>query len=61
MPKVFITRNIPEVGPQKLRQQSGWDVQQWERDEVIPRDQLLRAVRGADPLPPHRAHRRRAA
>jgi glyoxylate reductase len=48
MPKVFITRNIPEVGPQKLRQQSGWDVQQWERDEVIPRDQLLRAVRGAD-------------
>src|SRR5688572_29565864 len=48
MPKVFITRNIPEVGPLKLRQQSGWDVQQWERDEVIPRDELLRAVRGAD-------------
>ena len=48
MPKVFITRNIPEVGPQKLRRQSGWDVQQWERDEVVPRDQLLRAVQGAD-------------
>jgi len=48
MPKVFITRNIPAVGPQKLRQQSGWDVQQWEKDEVIPRETLLQAVAGCD-------------
>jgi glyoxylate reductase len=48
MPKVFITRRIPEVGPQKLRRQAGWDVQQWDKDEVIPRDVLLQSVRGAD-------------
>jgi glyoxylate reductase len=48
MPKVFITRRIPEVGPQKLRRQAGWDVQQWDKDEVIPRDDLLQSVRGAD-------------
>jgi glyoxylate reductase len=50
MPKVFITRNIPAVGPRKLRQQSGWDVQQWEKDEVIPRETLLRAVAGCDAI-----------
>ena len=50
MPKVFITRNIPAVGPQKLRQQSGWDVQQWEKDEVIPRETLLQAVAGCDAI-----------
>lgn len=48
MPKVFVTRRIPEVGPQKLRQQSGWEVAQWDRDEVIPRDTLLQLVRGCD-------------
>jgi glyoxylate reductase len=48
MPKVFVTRRIPEVGPQKLRRQAGWDVQQWDKDEVIPRDALLQSVRGAD-------------
>jgi glyoxylate reductase len=50
MPKVFITRNIPAVGPLKLRQQSGWDVQQWEKDEVIPRETLLQAVKGCDAI-----------
>jgi glyoxylate reductase len=50
MPKVFITRNIPDVGPQKLRRQSGWDVQQWEKDEVIPRDVLLQSVKGCDAI-----------
>ena len=50
MPKVFITRNIPAVGPQKLRQQSGWDVQQWEKDEVVPREALLQAVMGCDAI-----------
>lgn len=48
MPKVFITRRIPEIGPQKLREQRGWDVQQWDSDDVIPRDRLLREVKGAD-------------
>lgn len=48
MPKVFITRNIPAIGPDKLRAQTGWDVDQWAKDEVIPRDELLRRVKGAD-------------
>ena len=48
MPKVFITRNIPANGPDKLRGQSGWEIDQWAKDEVIPRDELLRRVKGAD-------------
>jgi glyoxylate reductase len=48
MPKVFITRNIPAIGPDKLRQQSGWEIDQWAKDEVIPRDELLRRVKGCD-------------
>jgi glyoxylate reductase len=48
MPKVFITRNIPSIGPDKLRQQAGWDVQQWSKDEVIPRDTLLESIKGCD-------------
>ena len=45
--KVFITRNIPVVGPEKLRA-TGWDVDQWAHDEVIPRATLLERVRGSD-------------
>src|SRR6266542_2096587 len=48
MPKVFITRNIPAIGLDKLRKQSGWEIDQWAKDEVIPRDELLRRVKGAD-------------
>jgi glyoxylate reductase len=48
MLKVFITRNIPAIGPDKLRKQSGWEIDQWAKDEVIPRDELLRRVKGAD-------------
>jgi glyoxylate reductase len=48
MPKVFITRRIPEIGPRKLRAQAGWDVQQWDSDDVIPRDRLLQSVQGCD-------------
>jgi glyoxylate reductase len=48
MPKIFITRRIPEIGPNKLRAQPGWEVRQWERDDVIPRDRLLQEVKGCD-------------
>jgi glyoxylate reductase len=48
MPKVFVTRRIPEIGPAKLRAQAGWDVEQWDSDDVVPRDRLLEAVRGCD-------------
>lgn len=45
--KVFITRNIPEVGPEKLRA-TGWEVDQWASDDVIPRATLLEKVHGCD-------------
>ena len=45
--KVFITRNIPHVGPEKLRA-TGWQVDQWESDDVIPRATLLERVAGCD-------------
>src|SRR5436190_2396591 len=48
MPKVFITRRIPEIGPNKLRAQAGWDVQQWDSDDVVPRETLLRSIQGCD-------------
>lgn len=48
MPKVLITRNIPSIGPDKLRQQQGWEIDQWSKDEVIPRDELLRRAKGVD-------------
>ncbi len=48
MPKVFITRRIPEIGPNKLRGQAGWEVQQWDSDDVIPRETLLRSIAGCD-------------
>ena len=44
---VFITRNIPEVGPEKLRA-TGWHVDQWASDDVIPRATLLERVAGCD-------------
>ena len=45
--KVFITRNIPHAGPEKLRA-TGWQVDQWESDDVIPRATLLERVAGCD-------------
>ena len=50
MPKVFITRRIPEIGPKKLHAQTGWDVQQWDSDDVIPRATLLQSVKGCDAI-----------
>lgn len=50
MPKVYITRRIPAIGPKKLRAQSGWDVGQWDSDDVIPRDRLLREAKGCDAI-----------
>jgi glyoxylate reductase len=45
--KVLITRNIPEVGPNELRA-SGWHIEQWASDDVIPRATLLERVAGCD-------------
>jgi len=47
--RVFITRNIPDIGPAKLRA-TGWEIVQWHSDEVIPRATLLEKVKGADAI-----------
>ncbi|MEX0832829.1 MAG: D-glycerate dehydrogenase [Actinomycetota bacterium] len=45
-PKVFITRNIPDQPLQRSKEL--FDVEQWEDDWNIPRDDLLKAVQGKD-------------
>ena len=48
MPTVYVTRRIPENGPELLREH--FTVRQWDSDDVIPRDVLLREVQDADGL-----------
>lgn len=50
MPVVYITRRIPSEAVDLLRQVA--DVRQWESDDPIPRDVLLREVAEADALFP---------
>src|SRR3990172_5400832 len=45
MPKVFVTRKIPQVGLDLLKD---GDFSVWEEDGVIPRDILLERVKGAE-------------
>lgn len=47
MPKVFVTRLIPEAGIKILREK-GFEVEVSEVDGVLPREQLLAKVKGAD-------------
>ncbi len=47
MPKVFITRRIPEAGVKMLREK-GFEVEVSDYDGVLPREQLLQKVKGAD-------------
>ena len=49
MPKVFITRQIPEAGPKILREK-GFEVEISEIDGVMPREMLLQRVKGADAI-----------
>jgi glyoxylate reductase len=49
MAKVFITRKIPEVGPNLLKQ-AGFEVEISPQDEIISREDLLKKVRGADAI-----------
>lgn len=48
MPTIYVTRRIPESGPNLLREH--FTVRQWDSDDVIPRDVLLREVQDADAL-----------
>lgn len=47
MPKVFITRQIPEAG-EKLLKQAGFEVEVSEVDGALPRPQLLEKIKGVD-------------
>ncbi len=49
MPRIFLTRPIPEVGIHLLRQH-GFEVDVYEKDEIISRKELLVRVKGADAL-----------
>jgi glyoxylate reductase len=51
MPKVFVTREIPEEGINLLKEK-GYDVEVSDFDGVLPREQLLEKVRGADAVLP---------
>jgi len=50
MPKVFVTHKIPADGLKLLEGQVELDI--WEGEEVIPREELLKRVKGADALLP---------
>lgn len=47
MPKVFITRQIPEKGINLLKEK-GFEVEVSDFDGVLPREQLLEKIKGAD-------------
>jgi len=49
MPKVFVTRKIPESGINLLKEK-GWEVEVSDVDGVLPREQLLSKVKGADAI-----------
>jgi len=49
MPKVFVTRQIPESGI-KLLKQAGFEVEISDFDGVLPREQLLEKVKGVDAI-----------
>jgi len=50
MPRVFVTRKIPDEGLKLLRGKTELEV--WEEDQVIPRSELLRRVKGVVGLLP---------
>jgi len=47
MPKIFITRAIPEAGVNLLKEK-GYEVEVSDFDGVLPREQLLEKIKGAD-------------
>ena len=48
MPRIFVSRAIPDVGLNKLRAFAELDV--WNEDGPVPRNELLKRVRGCDGL-----------
>jgi glyoxylate/hydroxypyruvate reductase len=48
LPKVFVTRKVPEDGINYLRNKA--EVTQWDSDDAIPREELKKRVKGIDGL-----------
>ncbi|XP_063313337.1 glyoxylate reductase/hydroxypyruvate reductase-like [Pelobates fuscus] len=48
--KIFVTRRIPPEGQKLLSQADSYNVKQWDSDEPIPRDELIKGVAGAHGL-----------
>ncbi len=49
MPRIFVTRQIPGPGLTMLHDH-GYEVDVYEKDEIIPREELLKRVKGADAI-----------
>ena len=47
MAKIFVTREIPEIGIRLLKK-AGHRVSVWKKDSVIPRKELLKRISGCD-------------
>lgn len=47
--KIFVTREIPEIGIKMLKDK-GYDVSVYAEDKVIPREELLSSVKGCDAI-----------
>ncbi|ESP00101.1 hypothetical protein LOTGIDRAFT_113208 [Lottia gigantea] len=47
-PSVYITRRVPESGPALLA--PSCQVEQWNKDDPVPREELLKRVQGKDAL-----------
>lgn len=52
MPRIFIARPIPEPAISLLKKQKGFVVDVYEKDEIIPRKELLKRIKGADAVLP---------
>lgn len=53
MPRIFVARLVPDAGLKILYDAFGKDsVEVYERDQIIPRTELLKRVKGADALLP---------
>lgn len=52
MPRIFIARPLPEPAISLLKKQKGFVVDVYEKDEIIPRKELLKRIKGADAVLP---------
>ncbi|SAM08643.1 hypothetical protein [Absidia glauca] len=48
--KVVATRRLLPISQKRLEQQTQWDLVQWQEDRTIPREKLLKDIKGAEAL-----------